>query len=275
MRNPRMTSQPSVNSSSRGGRLGAQSGRLRFPAGFHPSRCGKDRFPILSASTVRRYTDATWARLRRLSPAHLLLGQLMLLVVIDFAIHWTLVTQFHGDPAWGNFIEPFTTSQYPNGPALFWNPFQYGGYPTGLAFATISSYVVALGPLTAFSVLFGATAGAKLYILLSTLFLGATSLLFARTVVRHPIGQLATAVLVMAGPFQVALYGQADYIGYVVEGLIFLSLFAFWLAVNRPTQRWVWFPLSFWLILFTYSIPQGFLLGMLLMGCLIPVYVRD
>ncbi|MGA8275938.1 MAG: hypothetical protein WB789_09030 [Thermoplasmata archaeon] len=204
-----------------------------------------------------------------------IVSQLLVLAALDLAIHWTLLTELNGYLSWVNFLVPFTASQYPSGPALSWNPFQYGGTPVGLPFAYLSNYVEALGPLSLFSALLGATWGAKLYILLSTLFVGATALLFARTMIRRPIAQLVAAVFLIAGPFQISLYGQGDYQAFVAEGLVFLSLCAAYLGVRHPSQRWLWFPTCAWLIIFTFQTPQAFLLGLILIACLLPVYVRD
>ena len=129
--------------------------------------------------------------------------------------------------------------------------------------------------MTILGLLLGPMGAAKAYAVLTTFFVGSAAMLFSRTVVRHPLGQLCAGVFVVAGPFQVALYGQGDYLEFVAEALVFLSLCAMWLAVHRPSQRWCWLPTSVWLMLFTFAQPQAFLLGILLMVCLVPVYVRD
>jgi hypothetical protein len=203
-----------------------------------------------------------------------IITQIIVLGIIDAAINWKLFADFFDYVSWGNFLVPFAASQYPSGPALIWNPFQYGGSPGGLGFAVVSNYFVALGPLALFTSAFGPVDAAKFYILLSTLWLGFSAVLFARTLIRHPIGQLVTAVFVMAGPFQLALYGQGDFEQFVCEGLMFLSLYFLWLGVNRPSQRWLWLPLAAWSIVLAFQSPQSFLLGLILLACMLPVYLR-
>src|SRR5208282_1122496 len=219
--------------------------------------------------------DSAYSVLRRVLTKWTILGQLLMLLVCDLAVHWTLLTEFDGYLSWGNFLVPFTASQFPAGLAIFWIPFQFGGTPGRLGFATITGYIEASGPQSLLANIFGLDVGLKIYILLSTLWVGFAALLFARTLIRHPVGQVTTAVFVMAGPFGVALYGQGDYQQFIPEGLIFLSLFALWLGINRPSQRWMWLPLAAWSIILTFQTEQAFLLGLLLMACMFPVYIRD
>jgi hypothetical protein len=205
---------------------------------------------------------------------HPLVGQALVLLALDLAIHGRLLLDFGGYISWGNFLTAYTASQYPSGPALSWSPYQYGGTEVGLPFANLVGYAEATGPLAVLSTAFGATAGTKLYIVLSTLGLGVAAILFVRTLVRHPLGQLAGGAFVMAGPFQLALYGQGDYQEFVAEALVFLAIVALWEAIRRPAWRWLWFPVAGWLILLTFQSPQAFLLGFLLMGALLPIYIR-
>ncbi len=219
--------------------------------------------------------NSAWTRLRAVFLWRPFLSQLAVLLALDLAIHATLLFRFEGYLSWGNFDTAFVASQYPSGPALYWSPFQYNGAPVGLGFADLSNYIEGLGPLTVLSDLLGATWGAKAFILLSTWFVGGAALLLARTVIRRPIAQLSAAVFLIGGPFQLALYGQGDYQAFVAEGFVFLSLYALWLGIRRPTQRWVWFPTAAWLLVLTFQVPQAFLLGFVLTAGLVPLYVRD
>ena len=219
--------------------------------------------------------NSAWTRLRAVFLWRPFLSQLAVLLALDLAIHATLLFRFDGYLSWGNFDTAFVASQYPSGPALYWSPFQYNGAPVGLGFADLSNYIEGLGPLTVLSDLLGATWGAKAFILLSTWFVGGAALLLARTVIRRPIAQLAAAVFLIGGPFQLALYGQGDYQAFVAEGFVFLSLYTLWLGIRRPTQRWVWFPTAAWLLVLTFQVPQAFLLGFVLTAGLVPLYVRD
>jgi hypothetical protein len=214
-------------------------------------------------------------RLRTAVLAHPFLVQISVLGGLDLAIHWTLLTQFHGYLAWGNFNTPYTSTQIPSGPVLFWNPYQYNGTLVGLPFSALSNYIESQGPLSALIPVAGVNGAAKVYAVLSTLFLGATALLLARTMIRRPVAQLAAAVFVLAGPVQLVLYGQGDYQEFVVEGLVFLSLFTLWLAVHRPSQRWAWLPISAWLVVLTFQVLQAFLLDLVLIACLLPLYLRE
>src|SRR5208282_3615931 len=193
---------------------------------------------------------SVFVRLRRAVCSHPFLSQLLVLATLDLAIHWTLLTELNGYLAWGNFNAPYTASQLAGGPVLFWSPYQYNGNPVGLPFGILSNYVEAAGPIYLLVGAFGPTAGAKIYILLSTLFVGVATIFLARTLVRRPIGQLAAAVFVLAGPVQLVLYGQGDYQAFVAEGLVFFSLYALWRGVFHPDQRWFWLPVCVWLLIF-------------------------
>jgi hypothetical protein len=216
----------------------------------------------------------TWGRLRRTALSRPLLAQLLVLTLLDLAIHWEFLTQLNGYLAWGNYNTPYTASQLPAGPALYWNPYQYNGNPVGLPFSALSNYVESQGPLTLLASAAGATTAAKVYAFLSTLFLGGTALLLARTLIHRPIAQLAAAVFILAGPVQLVLYGQGDYQAYVAEGLVFLSLYTLWLGVHQPSRRWLWLPVTVWLLIFAFQAVQAFFLGLLLVVCLLPLYVR-
>ena len=204
-----------------------------------------------------------------------LLGQLLVVALLDLAIHWTLLVGYNGYISWTNFLTAYTAGQYPTGPDLAWSPYQYMGSPVFLPFQNLCVYLDAVGPLSVLSAAFGATWGAKLYIVLSVLFLGAATLVWARTLIHSRVGQIAAAVFVVAGPYQLALYGQGDYEFFVTEGVIFLSLSALWLGIHRPSQRWIWFPVSGWLLLFTFELPMAMMLGFLMTDLLLPVYLWD
>src|SRR5271156_1231933 len=216
-----------------------------------------------------------WARVRKAVLARPILIQLLVLAALDLAIHWTLLTEFNGDISWVNFNTPYTLSQSPSGPDLFWSPYQYNGIPVALPFYALSTYVEGIAPLVLLSSWFGVTTGAKLYAVLTTLFVGGSALLLARTLIRRPLGQLAAGVFVVAGPSQFVLFGQGDYQAFVAEGMVFLALYYVWLAVQRPSQRWLWLPVAAWLLVFTFQVFQAFLLGLLLVAILLPVYVWD
>jgi hypothetical protein len=215
-----------------------------------------------------------WGRLWKAASARPLLTQLLVLALLDLAIHWTLLTQLNGYLAWGNYNTPYTASQLPSGPALFWSPFQYNGNPVGLPFSVLSNFIEAQGPLTLLALVAGATAAAKVYAFFSTLFLGVAAIFLARTLIRRPVAQLAMAVFLLAGPVQLVLYGQGDYQAFVAEALVFFSLYALWWAVHHPSQRWLWLPVAVWLMVFSFQAVQAFLLGLLLIACLLPIYVR-
>jgi hypothetical protein len=216
-----------------------------------------------------------WSRLRKAVSSHPFLSQVLVLLAFDLAIHWTLLTQFSGYLAWGNFNTPYTASQLTSGPVLFWSPYQYNGNPVGLPFGILSNYVEASGPIYLLVSAFGPTGGAKVYIVLSTLFVGVAALFLARTLIVRPVGQLAAAVFVLAGPVQLVLYGQGDYQAFIAEGLVFFSLYTLWRGVHHPSQRWLWLPVSVWLLILSFQVVQAFFLGLLLIAALLPVYVHD
>lgn len=193
-------------------------------------------------------------------------SQLLVLTAIVVAIHWNLLFEAGGYISWGNFLLPYTNSQYAAYASLqaSWSPFQYMGSPLIAPLSQAENFFTALGPLVVLSSFLGPATAAKVYVLTSTLFLGAASLLFLRSVVRGYLGQLTGAMLLIAGPFQLQLFGQGDYVQFVSEAFVLLSVFLLWRALQNPKTRWLWFPLSLLALVLSMDSLQLFALGTVL-----------
>lgn len=218
------------------------------------------QLPLFAVTVAQRFLRQT----RRYG----IWSQLLIVVGVTVAIHWSLLLEAGGYLTWGNFLLPYTNSQYvvyaslPGG----WNPYQYMGNPSITSFPQTVSFLTAMGPLSFISSFLGPSTAAKAYAVASTVILGAASLLFLRSLVRNFWGQLAGAMLLIAGPFQLQLLGQGDYQQFISEALILLAIFALWRAVRSPRTRWFWFPSSMAALVFALGSLQVFTLGVLLYG---------
>lgn len=204
-------------------------------------------------------------------------SQLLILLALVVAIHWRLLFDDGGYVTWGNYLLPYTSSQYAAYyfPPSVWSPFQYTGVPLLTPFASVINYVTAIGPLGFFSFLVGAASAAKIYVVVSTMFLGYAFLLLCEPLIRNYWGRLAGAVLIVAGPFQLQLYGQGDYVAFVSEAFVFLAIYFLWRAVTNPSTRWVFYPASMAALLMSISTIQIFALGFVFYVAFLVVYVMS
>ncbi len=121
--------------------------------------------------------------------------QFFAIVLLVIFIHWSLLISADNYLTWGNYLLPFTASQYatlgsmPGG----WNQFEYMGAPLVVPFQAVIGYFTSTEPLSFFSFIAGPTTAAKLYAILSTSFLGLTFLLLSRTLIRNYWAQLISS----------------------------------------------------------------------------------
>lgn len=191
---------------------------------------------------------------------------ILLLTAIALAVNWRLLLNESGCVIWGNYILPCTQHQYSiyQGQLSTWNPYTFMGSPVAVTFPYVLEQLVGIVPLASLSYVLGPAQAAAWYAVLSTIFLGWTFLNFSKSFVRNYWGQLAGAVLIVVGPFQLQLYGNGDYSAMIAEGFVFLSIYFLWRAIDHPTTRWVSYPCSLALLVFSFVLPQIFLLGLVL-----------
>ncbi len=214
----------------------------------------------------------TWA-LRQLHRP--IVWQFLVVIAADLAINAQLLLEFHGYMGFINFDIPYSTAQVPGFPGA-WSPYQYNGVPELNLVLSQVGYLTNTGPIGVLYSLLGPTNGAKFYIVGSIAFLGLTSLLFLRSVVHSPWGQIVGALFLVVGPFQLQLYDQGDYTEFVLVGCILLSVFLLDRAFRRPRDAWVFFPLSLWVLFLGGSEAQFLILGLFLwLFFLLLFVVRD
>ncbi len=201
--------------------------------------------------------------------------QLACILSVVLAVHWELLLDVNGYVTWGNFVLPYTNSQYAELPTLpaGWSGFQYMGAPSVTPFTTVITYLTLTDPLRFLSALLGPAGAAKLYAVLSTFFLGAAFLIFCKTIIRNHWGQLVAVLFVLTGPFQLQLYGQGDYLQFVSEAFIFLAIYFLWRALRASSTRWVFYPLSIVALILAIGALQIFALGLLLYASFFVAYV--
>jgi len=239
---------------------------------------GHSRKRVWVTSRLRRVFEGTVALARALSSRVRRYGvwsQLLIIAIIAVTIHWSLLLDGGGYLTWGNFLLPYTNSQYvPYGsPPGSWSPYQFMGNPAPTPFPLEVNFLTAVGPLAFLSSFLGPSAAAAIYAIASTVILGAASLLFLRSIVRNFWGRLAGATLLVAGPFQLQLFGQGDYLQFISEAFVLLSIFLLWKAVRNPQTRWLWFPLSMAMLILALGSLQMFALGLVLYGAFFLYYV--
>ncbi len=188
------------------------------------------------------------------------------LTLLALSILGVGLLRFDSYVTFGNLELPYTVGQYRAllSPPGVWTPFQYFGFPTPAPFVDLVNYGTEVVPLALLAIAIGPVAAAKVFLVVSTVFLGIAFLLFVRTFVRSPAGQFLAAAFLLAGPFQLALYGQGDFQQFVSQGFIFLGLAALARAADRPADRWLFFPLALWLLVLSLWSLQLFLLGVAL-----------
>jgi hypothetical protein len=206
-----------------------------------------------SIAVVRRVGSSFWA-------------QLALLLAIAVAVNWKLVINSTQCVSWGNFSLPCTTQQYAvwASPSAVWQPYLYMGGPTPLPFVSLVASTVLAYPPSGLVPILGVPQTAAWYAVATSFFVGGMFLLYARTFVGSSPARLVAAIFVVAGPFELQLYGAGDYLILGALGVVFLSCYLLWRAVHDLRRRWAWYPASIGVLLVSVAVFQVFVLGFLL-----------
>ncbi len=204
-----------------------------------------------------------------------LLLQLGALTLIVISIHLDFVTSNSGCVIWGNYVLPCTRAQYVAwAPILLtWYPYSLMGSSVPIPFPLILAQLTTWQAFYGFSSLLGSATGAKLFAIVSTLFLSFSFLQLSKCFIKNRWAQLAATILLIAGPFQLGLYGYGDYAAFVPLAFAFLSIRLLYFVVNEPGRRWIYFPASFALILLSLQTLQIFELGALLYILFLIVFI--
>lgn len=228
---------------------------------------------------------ATWTRLSE--TARNLSGkirptfgwQLILVAAFLVVVHWRLLFQNVSSCAmWGNYALPCTRDQYLawihwNPPLTVWQPLAGMGSLFPLPFSAELARTTFYYPAFGLSELVGPLQAAAWLAVFSTVFLAATFLLWTRTVIRDHWGRFAALVLLIAGPFQLQLYGNGDYALFIAEAFVFLSIYLLYRAICESARRWGYFPASLISLIVSFAQVQIFFLGLLLYVAFLILYV--
>ena len=192
--------------------------------------------------------------------------QLIVLAGLAVAIHWALFTGGSGCVSWGNYSLPCTPDQYRLYSPLLsaWDPYHFMGGPITVPFESVLAQIAILNTVWALADVAGTQGAATAYAILTTVWVGFTFSLFSRAFVRSYWGQFAGAILAAAGPFQLQVIGQGDYGQFVSEGLVLLSIYFLWRALEVPDRRWIFYPASLAALLLSFELVQIFLVGLVL-----------
>ena len=204
--------------------------------------------------------------------------QLLVVVVFLLITQWRLIENVTGCVVWANYTLPCTQVQYLtwvqwNPPLGVWRPLAgMGGLPT-LPFSTTLEGATYWYPAAGLSDLIGPSEAAAWYAVLSVLFLAAAFLLWSGTVIRRRAGRFAALLLIIAGPFQLQLYGNGDYALFVAEAFTLLSIYLLYHAIHEVRRRWLFYPASFACLIVSFAQVQIFLLGFILYAAFLVLYV--
>ncbi len=192
--------------------------------------------------------------------------QAAVLFLVAVAINWKLLANPGECVVWGNFALPCTGYQYATYAPLnpVWNPYSFMGAPTAIPVTVALTQLTALWPEAGLSSVLGPPGAAAAYAVLTTTFVGVSFLFFARGFIVSRWGRFVAALLVIAGPFQLQLYGQGDYPTFVALGFAFLAAYFLGRAVLDVPRRWIWYPLSLGCLVVSAASLQILLLGLLL-----------
>ena len=242
-------------------------------------------YPNGASGEIRLKGHATWTRLsetvRNLSgkirPSFR--WQLIFVTVFLVVAHGRLLLENASSCAmWGNYALPCTRDQYLawihwNPPLTVWQPLAGMGSLFPLPFSTELARTTFYYPAFGLSELVGPAPAAAWLTILSTVFLATTFLLWTRTVVRDNWGRFAALILLIAGPFQLQLYGNGDYALFIAEAFVFLSIYLLYRAIYEPARRWSYFPASLVSLIVSFGQVQVFFLGLPLYAAFLVLYV--
>jgi hypothetical protein len=189
----------------------------------------------------------------------------LVVAIVAVLVQWDLLFKMNGCVTWGNYNLPCTNSQYAAYvvPGAFWNSYAYMGSPITFPNTDLLSRIFVFGPIYILAQAFGPATAAKLFAVLSTIFLGITFYLLAKTLVRDYWGRLVGSIFIVAGPFQLQLFANGDYEAMVAQGFVFLSIYLLWYGlIKDPGRRWIFYPSSFAALLFSLMSIAIFALGL-------------
>ena len=202
--------------------------------------------------------------------------QILSIAAADLLVNLRLILEFNSNISIGNFVVPYSYAQYAaTGLPGAWSRYQYLGIPGANLFLAQVTSALSFGPLWFLTTLVGPVGGPKLYIFSSVAALGISFLTVTKLFVRDYRAQTAAVLFLLLGPFQLQLYGQGDFVGFVALSFVFLSIYFAYRAVKSPLRRWAWFPLSIWTLAMSTLVVQLFLLGVLLYCCCLTFFVWE
>jgi hypothetical protein len=179
-----------------------------------------------------------------------------------FALYFHLLFGINGYLYWGNFVIPPNSLQLRPGPFL-WNPYAFGGSLNPLPFTNLLNLPVDW-PLYLSARGLGPEITGKIYVLATSLLLVLCFYVFTGQLVSSKTARIVSTAFFAFNPFELVLYSYGDYLFFVYQCFLILSLACLLRGVRRESLHWNYIVLG--MALLTLSIPffQAYYLGVFL-----------
>lgn len=171
---------------------------------------------------------------------------------------------YSGYIQWGNFGFPLKINILNSLNSLTWDPFLNNGTPI------LTPWITLFGNLNNASIiLFGGlwnmNVAVKLYLFLSTFFMGYSFYILSGSFAQSLISRGSAVVLILTNPLSLQLIGQGDPFQFIIWGVYFLGLFLIYKSSRvYKLKNYIYIFVSVILLSITVAIPQIFYLGVVL-----------
>ena len=167
------------------------------------------------------------------------LAGLLLLALANAVLFWDLLFKVHGQLSWGNYLTPYSVSQIRPSNFLY-EPNFLNGTLTLLSPGNLLNQLFEGVPLSILSLPLGLDGAIKVYALLATTLVSFCFFFLVRTWGVRPSAAIVASLFFSFNDFQVYLIGEGDFVQFVAEAFLLLSLgfLALWI---RRGGRPFWF----------------------------------
>jgi hypothetical protein len=157
---------------------------------------------------------------------------LSLITIVPCIILGRLLIGIRGYLNWGNFVVPPTSTQLAND-WLVWNPYQANGFVYFSPGANVSEFALFNVPVYVMSWAVGYEAALLLYILASIILLAFAFYLLSGFVTASTYPRAVATLFFLANPLTLQLISAGDFIQFVSEAAVLLSIVALIVAIRR------------------------------------------
>ena len=184
---------------------------------------------------------------------------IVLFPVVFIALFAQLLWGIHGYLDWGNFAFPLTIGQLAP-QFVLWNPYAYGGMINPLPYTNLLNLPVDWLQYEV-AYLLGVEVSGKLFVLSASIALALSFYMFAGEITRDPTARVCATAFYAFNPFELMLYSFGDFLLFVYQCALLLSLFLLLRGIRRRPIEWLYVVAGEFVL--TLSVPffQAFYLG--------------